>query len=79
MRDDGIAPEMFFRYVVQRDLDGSWSVRETATNSAVSLRGSLLVGLSVAANHARKLNNRVIEIDGPPDEATPREESGNIQ
>ena len=56
---------MSFRYVLQRDLDGTWSVRETATNSPALLRGSLLNGLTekMAANHARKLNTRVIDVD----------------
>ena len=60
---------MFFRYVVQRDLDGTWSVRETATHSAALLRGSILVGLSekMAVNHARKLNSRVIDVDDKSD------------
>jgi hypothetical protein len=59
------------RYVLQRDLDGTWSVRETATNGPAILRGSPLAGLSekMAANHARKLNRRVIEADEKPSEA----------
>ena len=62
---------MFFRYVVQRDLDGTWSVRESATNSPALLRGSLLVGLTekMAAGYARKLNSRVIEADDKSDAA----------
>jgi hypothetical protein len=72
---DGIAARMLARYVVQRDLDGTWSVRETATNNPASLRGTALVGLSekMAANHAKKLNNRLSEVDEKHAEPAARE------
>jgi hypothetical protein len=72
--NDGIARKMLLRYVVQRDLDGTWSVRETATNSPVTVRGSALVGLSekMAASRARKLNSRIIDVD-EQEETTPKQ------
>jgi len=49
---------MAFQFVVQRDPDGTWSVRERATNARAVHRGKLLSGLSesAAVKHARRLN-----------------------
>jgi len=46
---------MIYRFVTQRDLDGTWSVREVANNSRAICRGKLLAGLTekVAALNAR--------------------------
>ena len=58
---------MSYRYVVQRDLDGTWSVREVANNSRAIYRGKLLAGLSEngAVLNAEKLNDRIESVDGP--------------
>jgi hypothetical protein len=57
---------MTYRYVTQRDLDGTWSVREVATNSRAIYRGKILAGLAenVAAINARKLNDRSSSAEG---------------
>ena len=57
---------MSYRFVVQRDLDGTWSVREVANNSRAIYRGKLLAGLTeeVAALNARMLNDRIETVDG---------------
>ena len=49
---------MAFQFVVQRDLDGTWSVRERATNAPVVTGDKPLSGLSekAAVQHARTLN-----------------------
>jgi hypothetical protein len=56
---------MSARYVVQRDLDGTWSVREVASNGPVILQGTPQLGLTedLAVIRARKLNTHVIEAD----------------
>ena len=58
---------MTYRYVTQRDLDGTWSVREVANNGRAIYRGKLLAGLTekVAALNAKKLNDRIDTVDGP--------------
>jgi hypothetical protein len=49
---------MLPRYATQRDLDGSWSVRDTTTGQIAIVRGMPVVGLTegMAAMRARKLN-----------------------
>lgn len=53
-----IVEAMSFQFVVQRDLDGTWSVRQRATNVPVTIRGKTLSGLTekAAAQHAKRLN-----------------------
>jgi hypothetical protein len=49
---------MSFQFVVQRDLDGTWSVRERTTNVPAVTADKPLSGLSekAAVQHARMLN-----------------------
>jgi hypothetical protein len=49
---------MTYRYVTQRDLDGTWSVLEEGTGRYALFRGSPLAGLSEksAAMRAERLN-----------------------
>lgn len=49
---------MLFQFVVQRDLDGTWSVRERGTNAPVLAGDKTLSGLSekAAVDTARRLN-----------------------
>jgi hypothetical protein len=56
---------MSYRYVTQRDLDGTWSVREAASDNIVVLLGATQVGLSedIAAIRTRKLNAGFIQAD----------------
>jgi len=56
---------MTHRYVTQRDLNGTWSVQEVATNVRAIYRGKVLAGLDekTAALHARRLNDRSIFAD----------------
>jgi hypothetical protein len=60
---------MTYRYVTQRDLDGTWSVREVGTKCRAIYRGKVLAGLSekVAALSAKKLNDRSGPDEGPVD------------
>jgi hypothetical protein len=46
------------QYVRQRDVDGSWSVRELETNCPAILMGRLMLGLTEedAVLHLRKFN-----------------------
>ena len=68
---------MTFRYVSQRDLDGTWSVREIATNVRAIYRGKILAGLNemAATQQARKLNDRSISADG---RITPSDDEGSL-
>ena len=54
------------RYVVQRDLDGTWSVRVAGSNDPVVLDGSPQLRLTedLAVIRAQKLNNHLIKADG---------------
>ena len=58
-------PSMSARYVVQRDRDATWSVREIASNNPAILKGALQVGLTedLAAIRTKKLNSHIIEAD----------------
>ena len=58
---------MSLRFVVQRDLDGTWSVRVAGSNDPVSLHGAPQLGLTedLAVIRAKKLNDFLIEPDGP--------------
>jgi hypothetical protein len=64
---------MLARYVVQRDPDGTWSVRETSTNTPAIVNSELQVGLTEARAviRAGKLNSRIIEADHRSEETTP--------
>lgn len=63
---------MSLRYVVQRDLDGTWSVREVGTNVPAVLHGTPQLGLTedLAAIRAKKLNDHLLKADGPLPETT---------
>jgi len=64
---------MSYRYVTQRDIDGTWSVREVVTNIRAIYRGKILAGLNekAAALLARRLNDSRIADYSPtsPDDA----------
>jgi hypothetical protein len=63
---------MTFQFVVQRDPDGTWSVRERETNARAIDRGMNLSGLSesAAVQRAQKLNAHDRSL-GLPREAFP--------
>ena len=50
---------MSFQFVVPRDLDGTWSVRERGTNTTAVTNDKPLSGLSekAAVQYARRLNS----------------------
>ena len=56
---------MSVRYVTQRDPDGTWSVREVASNRPAVLQGTPQLGLTEdrAAVRTKKLNSHLIEED----------------
>lgn len=67
-RDEGMA----LRFVVQRDLDGTWSVRVSGSNDPVVLHGTPQLRLTedLAAIRAKKLNDHILEADNTLAEAT---------
>jgi hypothetical protein len=63
---------MSLRYVVQRDSDGTWSIREAGSNVPAILYGTPQLRLTedLAAIRAKKLNDHLLEADGPLPETT---------
>ena len=59
---------MTFRYVLRRDLDGTWSVRNQETKSLTVYRSIKLVGLTekAAAMHAKRLNTGLANAEAAP-------------
>ena len=56
---------MSTRYVVRRDPDSTWSVREILSGSPAVVRGAAQVGLreDLAVIRASKLNTHIIDVD----------------
>ena len=56
---------MSARYVAQRDLDDTWSVREITSNKPIVLKGATQLGLTedLAAIRTKKLNSGILEAD----------------
>jgi len=72
---------MSLRFVVQRDMDGTWSVRLAGSNDVVSVHGSPQLGLTedLAVIRAKKLNDFLIEADGPARETTAQSDENSHQ